>query len=132
MKTFGEFLNEATNYYSMDFARKQNKEHYDYREKVMDLAEEGMKWLEGALAEVENEPGTFDVKDFGFSFAGNASFVLVKFADVKKRAQLSARAHTDEIQDLKGFKDYFDMSVQPSIAGSTAAKEYDLAFRIKI
>lgn len=126
-----EVINEAANYFSLEFARKQNKEIYDYKEKVMDLAEEGMKWLKDAFKEVEDEPNTFDIKDFGFAFTGNASFVLVKFADAQKRAQLSARAHSKEIQDVKGFKDYFDMEVQPSIVGS-GGKEYDMAFRIKI
>lgn len=138
LTTFDEFLNESTpvneaaDYGTTEWARKDNKEIFQYREKIIDLAEEAIEWLkEEALLSVAKDPDTFDLDNIGFAFSGNAAFVLVAFSNPKLRNRYSAPAHEDEIERLPGFKKYFDITAMTSSAGSIG-KNYDMCFRLKI
>jgi len=120
-----EVINEAvTKYYTVEWNRNDAKEIFDYKNKIMDLAEKGMKALPAILE--ETNPGLFDVDNIGFAFKGNAAFVFANTKDGSYKGRMNI--DYDKIEDNKEFKNYFDMASMNLDSGSQ--REFSSYFRL--
>ena len=116
-------LNEAVEkYYTIDWNRQDAKTIFDYKNKIMNLAEKGMKALPTILE--ETAPGLFDIDNLGFSFKGNAAFVFANVKNQNERFKLDY----GKIGDDKEFKKYFDLAGANLDSGSS--KAFSSYFRI--
>jgi hypothetical protein len=129
--SFDAFLNEDVTinekaseiYFDLDWNRKNEKQIYDYKNKIMDMAEKSMPVLAKVLEEVY--PGVFDIDGLGFKFSGNAAFVYANIVDKKYRFGLDYY----KIEENSEFKKFFDLA-GPNLDSSTQ-RTYTSYFRLK-
>lgn len=116
-------LNEAVDqYYTVDWNRTNEKNIFDYKNKMMDLAEKALAALPAILE--ETNPGLFDVENLGFAFKGNAAFVFANAKGKKERFALDY----GKIEDNKEFGKYFDLA--SANLDSYSAKNFSSYFRL--
>jgi hypothetical protein len=125
LQTFESFnsINESVNkYYTIPWHRQNEKLIFEYKNKIMDIAEKGIKVLPAILE--ESAPGLFDIDNLGFSFKGNAAFV---FANIKNQSNRYS-VNYGRIEDNKEFKKYFDIA--STNLDSESSKAFSSYFRI--
>ena len=116
-------INEATDkYYTVDWNRDAEKAIFDYRNKVMNLADAAIKALPAIFDDCC--PDIFDVDNLGFAFKGNAAFV---FANIKEpKAKMGVDYHA--LENNKDFQKYFDLA--SSNLDSASQRMYTSYFRL--
>ncbi len=111
-KSFTDFVNEneslneaaADKYYTIAWNRDNEKYIFDYKTKIMNLADAAIKALPAIFDECCADK--FDVSSLGFAFKGNAAFVFANLMDPKDRIGFDYGA----LEDNSEFQKYFDLA----------------------
>jgi hypothetical protein len=120
----GEDLNEAAadKYYTIAWNRDNEKYIFDYKTKILNLAESALKALPAIFDECCADK--FDVDSLGFAFKGNAAFVFANLKDPKDRIGFNY----DALENNKEFMNYFDLA--STNLDSNSSRLYTSYFRL--
>lgn len=113
-------------YYDIEWVRNNEKEIYDYKVKLMDVAEKAMQILSFVLE--KHYPGKFDVDTMGFAFQGNAAFVYCDTIGTDRLSTIDI--DFSPIQNDSNFKKFFDLA-SPNFGTDSSKKLYSSCFRLK-
>jgi hypothetical protein len=111
-KSFTDFVNEneslneaaADKYYTIAWNRDTEKYIFDYKTKIINLADAAIKALPAIFDECCADK--FDIDSLGFAFKGNAAFVFANLKDPKDRIGFDYGS----LENNKEFQKYFDLA----------------------